>query len=169
MSSETSSNQCSTTAESYLGLRTNSRFLKLKPNNEACQSLKSFHLKRRSWVRRPKKWLTNMRGSFSITVQSQMIKLSSAILSCSSSLKFCQTRSRTSTFMRPWWSFQAKCFKMPLKRLIFQNWRKKLADYLGLMHLTLPKGTSLTSRERRSTLSWRTPLQKKTQRTCSKD
>ena len=62
---------CLITAENYLDLKTNSRFLNKKQDRGVYQFLKFFQVKRRSYLRRPKKWLISIVGLSSLITPSE--------------------------------------------------------------------------------------------------
>ena len=80
-------NLCQITIVSFSDQKTSNRFQNRKPNSEVFQFLKYYHQKKRNYMKKLKKWLRNILGSYSPIVQLEMI-LKKLILSCNLNQKF---------------------------------------------------------------------------------
>lgn len=153
----------------YLDLKTNKQSSNKKRNREDFQFHRYYHLKRKSCMKRPRRWQTVILGSCFTTNLSMMIKWITAIHLCSSSRRYYRTRSLINISMKLWWSFPAKFSRMPSIRPIYPNWRKKSTVSLDLMPLTFHRESSSKSQGKRSSLNWWMPHLKKLMLKWSRD
>lgn len=159
---------CWTTIVSFSVLKTSNKFSSKKPNNVVFLFHKSYHRRKRSFLRRPRKWLTSTVGSSLLTPASAP-RIRIPIHLCSSSLKFCRTKKLIDTFTRRWWSFQQKYFRLLLTNPIFQNLKKKLTDFLDRMRLIFLKEPSMMKPERENTNASKKPVQPRKATNFSKE
>ena len=95
----TSYKLCSSTVVNFSDLKINSKCLSKKPNKEVSQCRKYCHLRRKSSMKRLKRWLMHTVGSCSQKNQSQTKQCLNAQASCNSNPKFLLTRRLTNFFM----------------------------------------------------------------------
>lgn len=79
---------CWTTTENCLDLKTNNKFWSKRQDREDSQSLRCCHLRRKNYLKKPKKWLTSIHGSCSPIPPLGEQRLETSIVSCSSNLEF---------------------------------------------------------------------------------
>lgn len=141
---------CWTTTVSFSDSRISSKCLNKKPNRGVFLFRKSYHRRRRSSLKRPRRWLTNTAGS-SLLTPASVPKMQTPTHSCSLSLKSCQTKKLIDISTRPWWSFQQKFFKLLLTNPIFPNSRKKSTDFSDRMLSIFLRELSMMKPERENT------------------
>lgn len=91
-------NPCQIIIVSFSDWKTSNRFQNRKPNNEVFQFLKFYHQKKRNYMKKLKKWLKNILGSYSLIVQLAMI-LKKFILSCNLNQEFYKIIRKIVVFM----------------------------------------------------------------------
>ena len=155
--------QCSIIVVNYSDLRINSKFLNKKLNKEDCLFLKYYHLRKRSYTKRQRKWLINTLGLFITISLSMMSRWNTAAHLCNSNQKFSLIKSLINTFMKQLWYFQPKYSKMLSIKVTFLSWKKRSTDYSDRMHLIFHREFSLMKLERRNILNSRILLQRKIQ------
>jgi hypothetical protein len=120
-------------------------------------------------MRRQREWLTNTHGLCSKT-NLLMIKTCKTVLHlCNSSQKFFQTKKPTNSSMKMWCFSQPRSFRVPSKKLTYQNLRKKSAVCSDQMPSILLRESSLTNRGKTNTTNWEMPLQKRLASKWSKE
>lgn len=141
---------CLTIIESFSVLKTSNRFLNKKRNKEVLRYHRYCQVRRKSCMKRPRKWLINTVGLFSLINQLALVILT-LILSCNSNPKFCRTRKLIAISMKLWWCSQLVCFSRHLTNRIFPSSKRRSTDCSGLMLLTFRRGCSSMRSGRRNT------------------
>ena len=154
---------------SCLGLRINSKFLSKRRSNGVCQFLRFCLQRRKSFMRKPRRWPTNTVGLFSPTKASVLGTTAIHILICSLSPKSSQTRRLTGTSMRQWWCSQLRCSRLPSTRKMYPSLKRRLIDSSGLTPLIFPNGSSLIRSGRMSTLVWTKLVLRREMISCSSE
>lgn len=85
---ENSLKQCLITIENCSVLKTSSKSSSKKPSKEVSPFLRFFHLRKRSSMRKPRKWPTNTVGSYSPISPSVIKMMVTLTVSCSINQKF---------------------------------------------------------------------------------
>jgi hypothetical protein len=101
-STRTSYKLCSSTVVNFSDLKTSSKCWSKRPNKEVSQYRKYFHQRKKSWMKRQRRWLMLTVGLYSQKSQSLIKRCPNAQASCNSNPKFWQTR-------RPINSFTSRC------------------------------------------------------------
>jgi len=108
----------------FSDLKTNNKYSSKKQDNVDLPFHKFYLLKRKSSQKKLRKWLINIVGLCSLTLQLvQKIKIH--ILSCSLNLKSLLTKNKIDTSTKQWWSSAPKFYKQLLIKVIFPNLKKK--------------------------------------------
>jgi len=128
--------------------------LNLKLDSVDYQFHRYYHLKRKSYKRKLRRWLINIVGSYSPTDQLDEMKVMS-IVSCSSNPLLCLTKRLTDTSTRQWWSSQLRYSKQLSIKQISQNLKKKSIGFSDQMHSTFQLEFNMTKLERRSSHNWK--------------
>ena len=160
----TYSRLCWTTIGNYSDLKTNSKCLSKRPNKEASPSPKFSHPRKRSCMKRLKRWQTGTLGSCSPTSPSvnwARTRMRRLTVLCSINPRSFQTRSLIGISMKRSWSFQPKCFRPLSIRLTFLSWRRRSTDFLDRMLSTFPQEFSSMRPGWKSTLNWRSQTQRR--------
>jgi hypothetical protein len=84
--------QCSIIIENFLDSRINSKCSSRRPSREGCLFLRCFLLRRKSSMRKPRRWLISTAGLFSRISQSAIKMMDTVIVSCNTNLKFFKTK-----------------------------------------------------------------------------
>ena len=99
-STKTCSRPCLIIPENFLDSKINNRCLNKRPGKEDCQFPKYCLLRRRSCLRKPRKWLTSTHGSCLLTRPSVPREWRTLTVSCSLNLKSSVIKKQTKLFMR---------------------------------------------------------------------
>ena len=163
------SRRCWIITVSCLGSRINNKFLSKRPSNAVCQSLRFYLQRRKSSMRKQRRWPTNTVGLFLPTRASVLETTAIHILICSSSPKSFRTKRPTGTSMRRWWCSRRRCSRPPSTRRMCPNLRRRLIDSSGPTPSIFRNGFSSTKSGRMSTLAWTKLVPRKEMISCSSE
>lgn len=139
---------------SYLDLRTSKLCSNKRPNKEDFRFLRYCPQRKRSYTRKPRRWQIAILGLCFTINQSMMNRWITVIPLCSSSRRYCRTKSLINISMKQWWSSLAKYYRTLSTRQISRNWKKRSIVFSDQMLLTSRKEYSLKSLEKRSSPNW---------------
>ena len=143
----------------YFALKINSKCLSKKLSKEVYPFLRCYHPKRRSWVRKRRKWQINTVGLYLLIPQLETKEWAILTVSCNSNLKYWVTRRRTVTSTKPWWFLVQKYSRTLLIAKTFLSSRKKSTDFSAQMPSIFHQELSLMRRGRRNIHSYKRMLQ----------
>ena len=103
--------QCLIIIGNFSDWKISNKYWSRKQNREGCPFLKYFRVKRKSCMRKPRKWRISTVGSYLLTRALEIKMILTHIVSCSISQKSFKIKKPTAIFMRQWWSSQRKCSK----------------------------------------------------------
>ena len=104
-------------------------------------------------MKRLRKWQIVTHGSCFITNRSLMSRWITVTPLCSSSQRFCPIRNRINTFMKQWWSFLGRFYRMLSIRQTSRNLRRRLTVSSDQMLSIFHSACNLKNREKESSLS----------------
>lgn len=151
LSIEISLRQCLIIIENCLDLKTSSKFLNRRLSKEVCLFHKSSHRRKRSSMRRPRRWLTNIAGSYLPTSRLAIRMMATLTVSCSTNQKSCKIKKQTDISTRQWWSSVPRYSRQHSTSRIFQNLRKKSIVFSDQMLSIFLRESNLRRPERKNT------------------
>lgn len=151
LSIEISLRRCLITIENCLDLKTSSKSSSRRPSREVFLFLKYSHRKKRSFMRRPRRWLTNTAGSYSPISRLVIRMMATLTVSCSTNQKSCKIKKQTDTSTRQWWSLVPRYSRQHSISRISQSLRRKSIVFSDQMLSTFLRESNLRKPERKNT------------------
>lgn len=91
---------CLTIIENYSVQRTSNKYWNKRQDNEVYLFHKFYHQRKRNYMKKPKRWLINTVGLFSLTLRLVLRMMVMFTVSCSLNLPSYQIKRQTGTFTR---------------------------------------------------------------------
>jgi len=151
LSIEISLRRCLITTENCLDLKTSSKSLSRRLSKEVCPFHKCSHRRKRSSMRKPRRWLTNTAGSYSPISRSVIRTMATLTVSCSTNQKSYKIKKQTDTSTRQWWSSVPRYYRLLLISRISQNLRRRSIVFSDRMLSIFLRESNLRRPERRNT------------------